>query len=226
MSFRIFLETGTKKTFAGALDWPGWCRSGPNPGSALQALVDYGPRYKQVLQFGVGHFDFSPPADVSGMTVTEQANGDATTDFGSPGFIFNRDREALSGEELSLQISILEACWGAFDRAASSAAGRELQKGPRGGGRDLAQITEHLVEAERSYLGRLAWKFKRDEGINLGEELTRSRKAVLEALDSAVSRGLPESGPRRGVIWPVRYFLRRSAWHTLDHAWEIEDRII
>ena len=24
--------------------------------------------------------------------------------------------------------------------------------------------------------------------------------------------------------WPVRYTVRRAAWHALDHAWEIEDR--
>lgn len=222
---KIFLETGQKKAIAGALDWPGLCRSGSSPDSALQALVDYGPRYKLVLQFGVGDFDFKPPPDISGLTVTEKAGGDATTDFGSPGFIFESDREALSGEECTQQISILEACWAAFDRAASAAAGRELQKGPRGGGRDLAQITEHLVEAERAYLGRLAWKFKRDKTNPLEEQLFRSRQAVAEALESAVIAGLPESGPRGGVIWPVRYFVRRSAWHTLDHAWEIEDRI-
>lgn len=39
----VFLEAGTKRTFAGALDWPGWCRSGPDEGAAVQALLDYGP---------------------------------------------------------------------------------------------------------------------------------------------------------------------------------------
>jgi hypothetical protein len=24
--------------------------------------------------------------------------------------------------------------------------------------------------------------------------------------------------------WTPRYFVRRAAWHALDHAWEIEDR--
>lgn len=23
--------------------------------------------------------------------------------------------------------------------------------------------------------------------------------------------------------WPVRYAVRRMAWHILDHAWEMED---
>lgn len=25
--------------------------------------------------------------------------------------------------------------------------------------------------------------------------------------------------------WPVRYTIRRLAWHILDHAWEMEDRV-
>jgi len=38
-SFPVFIEEGKKKTFAGTLDWPGWCRSGKDGESALQALL-------------------------------------------------------------------------------------------------------------------------------------------------------------------------------------------
>ena len=36
---------------------------------------------------------------------------------------------------------------------------------------------------------------------------------------------LPDVGPRGGKRWPAPYAIRRSAWHALDHAWEIEDRL-
>ncbi len=39
---KIYLEIGQKRTFAGAIDWPGWCRSGKDEELALQALLDYG----------------------------------------------------------------------------------------------------------------------------------------------------------------------------------------
>ena len=48
----------------------------------------------------------------------------------------------------------------------------------------------------------------------------------LDALESAVHGELPEVGPRGGIIWKPRFFVRRVAWHVLDHAWEIEDRIV
>jgi hypothetical protein len=35
----------------------------------------------------------------------------------------------------------------------------------------------------------------------------------------------PENPRRRSPYWSPRYFVRRSAWHALDHAWEIEDRV-
>ena len=41
----------------------------------------------------------------------------------------------------------------------------------------------------------------------------------------AASGEMPERGPRGGVLWKPRYFVRRAAWHALDHAWEIEDRL-
>ena len=42
----IYLEVGQKKTFAGALDWPGWCRSGRDEASAL---AEYAPRYATIF---------------------------------------------------------------------------------------------------------------------------------------------------------------------------------
>jgi hypothetical protein len=37
--------------------------------------------------------------------------------------------------------------------------------------------------------------------------------------------GKPVADPRQTKRpWSPRFFVRRSAWHALDHAWEIEDR--
>ena len=120
---------------------------------------------------------------------------------------------------------ILTACWRAFDGAALHAAGVELRKGPRGGGRDLQKIKHHVLEADQQYLRRLAWKHKIEEHNDLQAELERMRAAVLDALASAERGALPQSGPRGGKIWTPRYFVRRTAWHVLDHTWEIEERM-
>jgi hypothetical protein len=41
---RIYLEVGSKRVFAVAMERPGWCRSGRDEDAALKALVAYGPR--------------------------------------------------------------------------------------------------------------------------------------------------------------------------------------
>ena len=223
-AIQVIIESGKKRTFANALDWPGWCRSGRDEQSALKALADYGLRYAQVVHnTGV---DFQIPADSSGFTVVERLEGNTTTDFGAPAIIAAVDREPIDKIEFVRLKKLLTACWETFDHAVQRATGKELQKGPRGGGRELDKILEHIIGSDQAYLRRLAWKLKNDGVQNPADELEQTREATLNALDVAVKGGLPEQGPRGGAIWPPRYFIRRSAWHVLDHAWEIEDRIV
>ena len=223
-SIKVFVEIGKRRVFVGAVDWPGWCRGGRDEKTALQALIDYGPRYARVLQ-GRG-IDLQVPTELSELLVTERPDGNATTDFGAPAIVLNADREPIDRMEFERLQTILQACWQAFDSAVQRATGRELRKGPRGGGRDLEKILNHVLEADRGYLARLAWKHKREGGMTPVEAFSRTRQAILNALEAAVNRGLPEKGPRGGVIWPPRFFIRRVAWHMLDHAWEIEDRMV
>jgi hypothetical protein len=223
-SITLFVETGKKRVFVGAVDWPGWCRSGRDQETALQALIDYGPRYAQVLQ-STG-IEFQVPTDASDLTVTERHDGNASTDFGAPAIMLDADREPFERTEYERSQTLLHACWRSFDAAVQRATGRELRKGPRGGGRDTDKIMDHVLEADRAYLARLAWKHKREGGTNLVEELSRTRQAIIDALEVALKGDLPEQGPRGGIIWSPRYFVRRVAWHVLDHAWEIDDRIV
>jgi hypothetical protein len=223
-STNVFLESGKKKVFAGALDWPGWCRGGKDESAALQALIDYGPRYARVLHNREIKFQF--PTDVSEFMVTERHPGNATTDFGAPTVTLDADREPIEQMEFERLQTVLLASWQAFDSAVQQAASKELRKGPRGGGRDLDKIIVHVIEGDRGYLSRLAWKHKRGDGEDLNKEIGRTRQAILDALQVGVNGELPERGPRGGIIWPPRFFIRRVAWHVLDHAWEIEDRIM
>ena len=81
-SIKVYVEVGKKKTFASAMDWPGWSRGSRDEGAALGALFDYGPRYARVLA-GTG-VAFQAPADASAFEVIERHEGNSTTDFGAP----------------------------------------------------------------------------------------------------------------------------------------------
>ena len=222
-AIKVFLEAGEKKVFAGATEWPGWCRSGRDEEAALQALVECGPRYAQVLSKSDVYFQ--PPSSTRELAVVERVAGSSTTDFGAPAASISADEQQVDTEALEFYERILAACWQAFDAALRQARGKELRKGPRGGGRDLEKIINHVIDGDRGYLSRLAYQYKREDGVALDEELERIRAAILDALEIGVVQGLPEHGPRGGTIWSIRFFVRRTSWHVLDHAWEIEDRI-
>jgi len=221
-SIPVYLEIGLKRIFAGALDWPGWARSSREEAAAIEALVTYGPRYQGVLS--LQDITFQPPKDSSMLSVVERLPGNTTTDFGAPDIPTSGDAAPLTGTALERFEAILKACWLAFDRGVQAANGIELRKGPRGGGRELEQIVRHVIGADAAYLHKIGWKIKVGEDTSLSAGLIPTRQGALEALAAAMLKELPERGPRGGTLWSPRYYVRRVAWHVLDHLWEIEDR--
>ena len=221
---KVYLEIGSKRIFAGAIDWPGWSRSGRDEESALQELLAYAPRYGKVM--ALEKIAFSPPKDISQLEVVERAAGNATTDFGAPDVEPKADARRVSPDELESMKALLRASWKALDAAAQAAIGKELRTSPRGGGRELEGMLRHVLGADQGYLKRLAYKLPKGNDGDLAGETARLRAGVMEALERAVRGEMPERGPRGGVYWSPRYYLRRAVWHTLDHAWELEDRIL
>jgi hypothetical protein len=220
---KVYLEVGQKKMFAGALDWPGWCRGARDEGTALTTLVEYAPRYAKI--FSRTTIDFVPPDDPAAFAVVERLAGTSTTDFGAPDIAPARDAEPFDEAARERSEAILAAIWRAFDRAVRAAEGKELRKGPRGGGRERDGIVRHVLGADAAYLRRVGQKFSQEEGAPLDDELQRTREAIRVALAGGARGEIPQQGPRGGALWTPRYFVRRVAWHTVDHLWEVEDRI-
>jgi hypothetical protein len=210
----VYVEAGGKRVFAGAIAWPGWCRSARTEEDALEALVAYGPRYGKAL--ARRKLGFEPPGGASSLRVRERVQGNATTDFGAPAIAPKADGGSFGDRDAERLVTILRASWGALDRAARTAEGRTLTKGPRGGGRDLEKIVSHVREAEEGYLYAVGGRPPK----------SGDTRRLIERLLASRSRGEPpERVPRSGKLWSPRYFVRRTAWHALDHAWEIEDRL-
>jgi len=223
-SIRIYVETGKKKVFVAAIDWPGWCRWGQNEEAATDSFLSYGERYAKAIEDT--DLRFEVPTAKAELIEIERCEGNVSTDFGAPAIILEADGISMDQDEYHISKEILSACWKVFDKAVEDATGKELKKGPRGGGRDLDKIIEHILAADHQYLKRMASKHKRESNTPVTEEICRMRQGVLGALEVAERGELPEKGPRGGLIWPPRFFVRRVAWHILDHAWELEDRII
>jgi hypothetical protein len=153
--------------------------------------------------------------------VRERLQGDSGTDMGTlSGIAPACDDAPIDAAAHRRLVRILEACWRAFDHAVAAARGKDLRSGARGGGRNLDKIVQHVLDGEGGYLRRLEYKRSPEEEGDVG----LSRAAMLSALAASVRGEVPEYGPRGGRRWSGRYFVRREAWHVLDHAWEIEDR--
>jgi hypothetical protein len=216
---KVYIETGDKKSFATAVDWIGLARSGKTPDDALAAIVEYAPRYLKSM--GAAATGLKAPAGVEGLEVVARLAGNRTTDFGAPDAILPIDRERVGEHELDAAIGTLKAAWAAFGAAAARAEGKTLgPSGPRGGGRSVEKMTDHVREADGGYVHAIGGKSK------AGATWSEIQRDFIAAVRSRNAGELPDFGPRGGERWPAMFAIRRSAWHALDHAWEIEDRLV
>jgi hypothetical protein len=207
----VYLEIGSKRVFACAVDWPGWCRSGRDAESALAALDAYTERYAVIAEHAKIVFT---PGDVK---VVERVRGTTTTDFGAPDRPANVDRAFVDAETARRQAALVRSSWEVFaDVAAITPA--ELRKGPRGGGRGRDKMIDHVVSAEASYARKIGVKHRAPAWTDAAA-ISALRADILDVL------GAPSDGtPVVANGWPTRYAARRIAWHVLDHLWEMQDR--
>ncbi|GAA0410127.1 hypothetical protein Acor_35650 [Acrocarpospora corrugata] len=203
----LYLENGPKKVFACSIDWPGWCRIGNSEDLAIEAFLEYEPRYRVIAERAGLAFD---PGEA---VVTEHVKGDRTTDFGAPHAIPPSDFTAVAAAEAERAAALLRAAWDELDDYAAVAP-ESLRKGPRGGGRDRTKMLDHVTAAERAYARKIGLKHK---PLKSPADLAAMRADIAETV------ALPsEGGAEHG--WPVRYTTRRIIWHVLDHLWEMQDR--
>ena len=208
-----YIEVGKSKVFAVAWRWPGWCRSAKTEHDALEALSDYAARYAPVA----ARAGLTLPPRIGTWDVRERVKGSASTDFGVPGSVTDRDREPITAAGARRLVDLVRAAWDELDAvvAVSPAA---LRKGPRGGGRDRDKMVDHVYGGEDAYARKM--------GAGITAALVRQggpafvRDRIVAVLES--SRRPPEE-PK---FWPAPYAARRVAWHALDHAWEMQDRSV
>jgi hypothetical protein len=213
---RVALETGPKgkKVVAVAADWPGFERGAKTGEAAIERLLSYVPRYAPVAKLAGMEAEF---ASSGAVDVVEQYPGTGSTDFW--GISFGRsafDLQAMSGEELERELALMRACWVFFDEARSRVSA-EMQRGPRGGGRDRDRIVRHVLFTEQDWAKMV--------GVLAPEEAPLTDKGLNAYRDDYCDGIRAYHGENKMArSWPLRYLIRHTAFHTLDHAWEMEDK--
>ena len=217
---RVMLETGPKgkQVVAVAPDWPGLERGAKTEEAAISRLQAYLPRYAPVAKLAGMSEEFAAiPTESAPVDVVERYPGTGSTDFWGISFAFSDiDRQAMSSEVLKRDLTLMQACWTFFDTVRSRVSA-EMRKGPRGGGRDRDRIVQHTLNVEQDWATGLG--VRSPEGALLTDEgLSAHRDAYLAAIRAFHAEG------KLARTWPLRYLIRHTAFHTLDHAWEMEDK--
>lgn len=220
MTIRTVVERGTKqkRAVAFALDWPGWSRGAKSPERALETLESYRVRYRPIAKLAgmAREFDAAGP-----LKVVEDRVGTGSTDFWGISFSPSAAEvvDPMGEAELERGITILQACWAFFDGVAARVS-EEMRKGPRGGGRDRDRIIRHTIRNESE-------AFAKQVGLRIAEEAALSPEGLRTHRESYVAAMRAYNAgevTRRMRSWTLPFLIRHSAFHTLDHAWEMEDK--
>jgi hypothetical protein len=214
----VYLEVGKKRVFACAAGWPGWCRSGRDEEQALEALTTSASRYAVLA--ALAGIPFDPVDEVDCIEIAETVTGSATTDFGALDVAPALDAKPVTAQQADRLAALVQTTWDYFEQTAA-ASPPVLRKGPRGGGRDRDQIIEHVHETEVLHARMLGLKERPFPGGDAAA-LARVRAAILAEIRAGAVSGPPADLGRSRR--PAAFVARRTAWHAVDHAWEIQDK--
>lgn len=218
MSVRTVLERGPsgKKSVAFAVDWPGWSRGAKTPELALDLLEQYRVRYRAVAVVAEMDHEFDA---AGGLVVVEDRTGAGSTDFWGISFTpCALECEPMDSGELDRKTGLLRACWQIFDEVRAEVS-RDMRKGPRGGGRDRDDIVRHALRVESQ-------DFAKRLGLRIADEVAFTPSMLQEHRESyiAAMRAYNAGEGKRMRSWNLPFLIRHSAFHTMDHTWEMEDK--
>ncbi len=220
MPIRTVIERGPKgkRSVAFSLDWPGWSRGGKTAELALETLESYRARYRPIADLA----GMAPELDAAGpLEIVEDRVGTSSTDFWGISFSPStaEQQEPMDEPELERGITLLRACWTFFDGVAARVS-PEMRMGPRGGGRDRDQIIRHTLRTESEMFAKRVG-LRIPEGAALTPDGLRQHREAYVAAMRAYNAGEVK---RRMRSWTLPFLIRHSGFHTLDHAWEMEDK--
>lgn len=214
---RVLLEIGPKgkRVVASAMDWPGLERWGRTDDEAIDKLLAYRPRYLPVAE----RIGLRSELDRAGEPrVIERTPGNTSTDWWGIAHVPSAiEAEPMPDDELERRIGLMQAAWDHFHDTSERVAA-ELSKGPRGGGRERDQVVRHVYISERHNFWRKVGIREDDEARLTAQELAGLRERYVAAIREHHADGRPARK------WPLRFLIRRTAQHAMDHAWELADR--
>jgi hypothetical protein len=214
---RVLVEEPTrgKRWVAVAADWPGLERGGKTEDEAVEKLTGYVPRYLPVSKRVRLGSEFSSQTR---LHIIGRYQGTGSTDFWGISFAPSPlDREPFDAPTFSRQVRLLRAAWTEFDETAARVSA-ELRLGVRGGGRSREQIVRHVLAVEGGDFSKRVEAKSDLEDLLTPDGLAEHRNRFVKAMRAWYQEGKPLGK------WTIPYLLRHTAYHVLDHTWEMQDR--
>ena len=214
---RVLVEQPTrgKRWVAVAADWPGLERGGKTEDEAVEKLARYVPRYLPVAKrVRLG----SELATQTDPDIIGRYQGVGSTDFWGISFAPSPlDREPFDAPLFERKVRLLRAAWAEFDETAARVSA-ELRPGVRGGGRSRDRLVRHVMATEGGDFSKRVKAKSELEDLLTPVRLARHRDLFVEAMRAWYAQGKPLGN------WTIPYLLRHTAYHVLDHTWEMQDR--
>jgi hypothetical protein len=216
-SLRVLVEQPIhgKRWVAVAADWPGFERGAKTEDEAVDRLVRYVPRYLPVakrVRLG-SELEAQTEPEIIG-----RYPGTGSTDFWGISFAPSPlDREPFDAPTFDRQVRLLRAAWDEFDETGARVSA-ELRPGVRGGGRDRDRIIRHVLANEGDDFAKRVKVPTALEDLQTPGEIAHHRDRYVDAMRAWYFDGKPLGK------WTIPYLLRHTAYHVLDHTWEMQDR--
>jgi hypothetical protein len=154
------------------------------------------------------------------LEIVEDRVGTGSTDFWGISFSpSSMEQDPMDDAELERKIKILRAAWAFFDGVAARVS-PELQKGPRGGGRERDEIIGHVIRVESMDFAAGVGILVPDGNALIPDGIPRYREDYVAAMRDYNAGKVAKRMRTR----TLPFLIRHSAFHTLDHAWEMEDK--
>jgi hypothetical protein len=214
---RVLVEQPTrgKRWVAVAADWTGLERGGRTEDEAVEKLVRYLPRYLPVAKrVRLG----SKLATQTNPEIIDRYPGTGSTDFWGISFAPSPlDREPFDAPTFDRQVRLLRAAWAEFDETTARVSA-ELRPGVRGGGRSRDGIVRHVLANEGEDFSKRVDAKSELEDLLTPRGLANHRDRFVTSMRAWYREGKPLGK------WTIPFLLRHTAYHVLDHTWEMQDR--
>lgn len=216
-TLRVFVEepTRAKRWVAFAPDWPGFERGAKSETAAVERLASYLPRYLPIARRARLGSELETQTNVD---IIGRYQGTGSTDFWGISFAPSPiDRAPFDAATFDRQVRLLRAAWAEFDDTVARVSA-ELRLGPRGGGRSRDGVIRHTLIVEATDFSARVGAASELDDLGTPAGLAEHRDRFVDAMRAWYAEGKPLGK------WTVPYLLRHTAFHVLDHTWELQDR--